>query len=81
MTILVFYTVRHAPVALTPVAAAVAAGLIVTAGLHLWRRNAIVSVLGGTAVHVALASTLPARNDSCQDARESVVLASNPESG
>jgi branched-subunit amino acid transport protein AzlD len=43
-----------------PMAAAVAAGLIATAGLHLWRRNAIVSVLGGTAVHVAIASILTA---------------------
>jgi len=60
MTILVIYTVRHTPAALTPVAVAVAAGFITTAGLHLWRRNAIVSVLGGTAVHVALASNLPA---------------------
>jgi branched-subunit amino acid transport protein AzlD len=40
--------------------AATAAGLIVTAGLHLWRRNAILSVLSGTAIHVALASILPA---------------------
>ncbi|UVJ39045.1 branched-chain amino acid transporter permease [Arthrobacter sp. CJ23] len=60
MTILVFYTVRHVPPAFTPATAAIAAGFIVTAGLHLWRRNAVVSVLGGTAVHVALASTLPA---------------------
>ena len=59
MAILVFYTVRHAPAALTPMATAVAAGLIATAGLHFWRRNAIVSVLGGTAVHVAIASALP----------------------
>ncbi|MFD0349491.1 hypothetical protein ACFQ0M_32605 [Kitasatospora aburaviensis] len=29
-----------------------------TLGLHLWRRNAVLSILGGTAVHVALASTL-----------------------
>ena len=60
MTILVFYTVRHTPPALTLMAGAIAAGLFVTAGVHLWRRNAILSVLGGTAVHVALASTLPA---------------------
>jgi branched-subunit amino acid transport protein AzlD len=60
MTILVFYTVRHVPPAFTPMTTAIAAGFIVTAGLHLWRRNAVLSVLGGTAVHVALASTLPA---------------------
>ncbi|MDQ0822442.1 branched-subunit amino acid transport protein AzlD [Arthrobacter sp. V4I6] len=28
-----------------------------TAGLHPWRRNAILSVLGGTTLHVTLAST------------------------
>lgn len=27
-------------------------------GLHLWRRNALLSILGGTAVHVTLASTV-----------------------
>ncbi|MEU4148799.1 AzlD domain-containing protein [Streptomyces sp. NPDC026659] len=32
--------------------------LAVTVGLHLWRRNALLSILGGTAVHVALASTV-----------------------
>jgi branched-subunit amino acid transport protein AzlD len=60
MTILVFYTVRNTPAALTPTAAAIAAGLFATASLHLWRRNAILSVLGGTAAHVVLASTFPA---------------------
>ncbi|MFI0263616.1 branched-chain amino acid transporter permease [Streptomyces sp. NPDC017056] len=32
--------------------------LAVTIGLHLWRRNALLSILGGTAVHVILASTV-----------------------
>lgn len=58
MTILVFCTVRHVPPTITPETFAIVAGFSVTAGLHLWRRNAVVSVLGGTAVHVALASTL-----------------------
>jgi branched-subunit amino acid transport protein AzlD len=60
VTILVVYTVRHVSPSLTPETLAVAAGLAVTAGLHLWRRNAVLSVLGGTATHVALASALPA---------------------
>ncbi|MFE7711844.1 branched-chain amino acid transporter permease [Streptomyces sp. NPDC057486] len=34
------------------------AALAVTIGLHLWRRNALLSILGGTTVHVVLASTL-----------------------
>ncbi|CAN5174143.1 AzlD domain-containing protein [soil metagenome] len=33
-------------------------GVIVTAGLHLWRRQALLSILVGTAVYVALVSTL-----------------------
>lgn len=60
MVILVFYTVRDTPVSITPLTIAVAAGLFTTAGLHLWRNNATLSVLGGTAAHVVLASTLPA---------------------
>lgn len=59
MTVLVVYTVRHVSPSLTPETFAVAAGLAVTACLHLWRRNAVLSVLGGTAVHVGLASALP----------------------
>lgn len=59
MTILVFYTIRHVPPAITPVTVAITAGLAATAALHLWRRNAVTSVLGGTAIHVVLASTLP----------------------
>ena len=35
--------------------------LAITLGLHLWRRNAVLSILGGTASYVALASTLFAR--------------------
>jgi branched-subunit amino acid transport protein AzlD len=32
--------------------------LTATIGLQLWRRNAVLSILGGTAIHAALASTL-----------------------
>lgn len=60
MVILVVYTVRNTPVSITPLSIAVAAGLVTTAGLHLWRSNATLSILGGTAAHVVLASTLPA---------------------
>lgn len=34
------------------------AALAFTIGIHLWRRNALLSILGGTAVHVILASTV-----------------------
>ena len=32
---------------------------------HLWRRNAVLSILGGTAIHVALATASPP-TDSAQ---------------
>ncbi|MFJ5711651.1 hypothetical protein [Streptomyces sp. NPDC093105] len=35
-----------------------AAPLAVTVGLHLWRRDALLSVLGGIAVHVLMTSAL-----------------------
>ncbi|MFI8890653.1 branched-chain amino acid transporter permease [Streptomyces paradoxus] len=57
MVILVVYCLRDLPVA-QPRAAAPLAALAVTVGLHLWRRNALLSILAGTAVHVILASTL-----------------------
>ena len=60
MVILVVYCLHDLPVtearAIAPLAA-----LAVTIGLHLWRRNALLSILGGTATHVILASTLFAR--------------------
>lgn len=57
MVILFVYCLRDLPLA-HPRAAAPLAALAVTAGLHLWRRNALLSIVGGTAVNVALASTL-----------------------
>ncbi|MFJ7967335.1 branched-chain amino acid transporter permease [Streptomyces sp. NPDC096324] len=60
MIILVVYCLQDLPVtearAMAPVAA-----LATTIGLHLWRRNALLSILGGTAVHVILTSTVFAR--------------------
>jgi hypothetical protein len=38
-----------------------ALALDVTIGLHLWRRHALLSILGGTTVNVLLASTLLSR--------------------
>ncbi|MFD5793374.1 branched-chain amino acid transporter permease [Streptomyces diastatochromogenes] len=60
MVILVVYCLRDLPLTHARAAAPLAA-LTVTVGLHLWRRNALLSILGGTAVHVALASTVFAR--------------------
>ncbi|WP_434097874.1 AzlD domain-containing protein [Streptomyces mirabilis] len=63
MLILLAYCLRDLPLThastLAPLTALTA--LTATVGLHLWRRNALLSILGGTAVHVALASTVFAR--------------------
>lgn len=57
MVILVVYCLHDLPVTQSRALASLAA-LTVTIGLHLWRRNALLSILAGTAVHVALASTV-----------------------
>ncbi|WP_405484123.1 branched-chain amino acid transporter permease [Streptomyces sp. NBC_00009] len=57
MVILLAYCLRDLPVTQARAIAPLAA-LAVTIGLHLWRRNALLSILGGTAVHVILASTV-----------------------
>jgi branched-subunit amino acid transport protein AzlD len=58
MVILLGYCLRAVPLTsltglVTPLLA-----LGVTVGLHLWRRNALLSILGGITVNVLLASTL-----------------------
>ncbi|GGN25089.1 branched-chain amino acid transporter permease [Streptomyces fuscichromogenes] len=57
MVILFVYCLRDLPLAEPRVTAPLAA-LAVTVGLHLWRRNALLSIIAGTVVSVALASTL-----------------------
>ena len=59
MVILVAYTLRNLPLVHPAQAAPDILALAATAGLHLWRRNAVLSILGGTALHVALATSLP----------------------
>lgn len=56
MVILLAYTLRALPLAHPAQALPGVLALAVTVGLHLWRHNAVVSILGGTAVHIALAS-------------------------
>ena len=58
MLILAVYTLRDVPTASAVDALPFAAAVAVTVGLHLWRRNALVSILAGTALHVALAAVL-----------------------
>ncbi|GGR08200.1 branched-chain amino acid transporter permease [Streptomyces netropsis] len=57
MVILLAYCLRDLPLTHARTLAPLAA-LAVTVGLHLWRRNALLSILGGTAAHVVLASTV-----------------------
>lgn len=60
MLILAAYTVRSTdPTALTSVGPPLLA-LAVTIGLHLWRGSMTLSIFGGVAVYVVLASTIAA---------------------
>jgi branched-subunit amino acid transport protein AzlD len=59
MTILVLTTLGGTAVLDPFEVGPVLAGLAAVTGLHLWRRNALVSIFGGTGVYVLLASTLP----------------------
>src|SRR5215470_13888664 len=56
MVILVAYTLRNLPLVHPAPALPSILALAATAGLHLWRRNAVLSILGGTALSVALAT-------------------------
>ncbi|MEU6233609.1 AzlD domain-containing protein [Kitasatospora sp. NPDC047058] len=62
MVILTVYSLRDLPLTSPQHAAPALLALAATLGLHLWRRNAVLSILGGTAVHVTLASTLLAHS-------------------
>jgi branched-subunit amino acid transport protein AzlD len=54
MVVLVVYTVRDVPLTTWPHGLPEAIGIAVTAGLHLWRRNAVVSILAGTGTYMVL---------------------------
>jgi branched-subunit amino acid transport protein AzlD len=60
MVILLAYTLRGLPLAGPVQALPDVLALAATVGLHLWRHNAVLSILGGTAIHVALATALAA---------------------
>ena len=61
MMILLAYTLRNLPLADPARALPDFLALAATVALHLWRRNAVLSILGGTTIYVALASSLFAR--------------------
>lgn len=56
MMILAVYTLRDAPRTDAGHGLAIVAALAVTVGLHVWRRNALLSIVGGTLVNVLLVS-------------------------
>lgn len=56
MAILVVYTLHEVPLRSWPHAIPEAIALVVTVGLHLWRRSAVLSIVVGTATYVVLAS-------------------------
>jgi branched-subunit amino acid transport protein AzlD len=58
MVMLAFYTVRDVPGAEAIHRWAALAALAVTVGLHLWRRNALLSIVGGTVLNVLIVSLL-----------------------
>jgi branched-subunit amino acid transport protein AzlD len=64
MVILLAYTVRDLPLYSPARALPGILALAVTAGLHAWRRNAVLSILGGTAVNVVLATAFTAHAGS-----------------
>ncbi len=58
MAILVVHTLRHTAFTEAPYGAAVGLALATTVALHWWRRNVVLSIFGGTVLHVLLASVV-----------------------
>jgi branched-subunit amino acid transport protein AzlD len=58
MAILVVYTLSSVDVTAAPHGLPEAAGVVVTAALHLWRRNALLSIVGGTGTYMAALALL-----------------------
>jgi branched-subunit amino acid transport protein AzlD len=57
LLLLVVYSLKGTPVTVAPwgLPEALALGLVL--GLHLWKRNALVSIAGGTALYMVLVQT------------------------
>jgi len=58
MVILVVYTLRDVSVSETPHGLPEALAIIATVAVHLWRRNAVASIIVGTAVYIALVNVV-----------------------
>ena len=59
--ILLCYCLRDLPVTHPARLVAPLSALAATVGLHLWRRSALLSILGGTVVYVVLTNALHLR--------------------
>lgn len=57
LLLLVVYSLRQTPVSVAPWGLPEALSLALVVGLHLWRRNALLSIAGGTALYMALVQT------------------------
>ncbi|KAE8763687.1 branched-chain amino acid transporter permease [Georgenia thermotolerans] len=58
MAILVVYTLSSVDLTAAPHGLPELAGVVVTAALHLWRRNALLSIVGGTGTYMAVLALL-----------------------
>jgi branched-subunit amino acid transport protein AzlD len=67
MLILAVYTLRNAPRAGAGHVCAIIAALAVTVGLHLWRRNALLSIIGVTLVNVLVVSLVLSGRRRCPE--------------
>lgn len=57
MTLLVMYALAGVPFTVPPYGLPELTAALLTAALHLWKRNALVSIFGGTAIYMALVQT------------------------
>lgn len=58
LLILVIYTVAGTDVAVAPFGLPELASIAITAGLHLWLRNVLISLVGGTGSYIAFMALL-----------------------
>lgn len=58
MVVLAVYSLHGVTLTAPPYGLPAALALLVTVGLHMWKRSALLSILFGTGTHVALASTV-----------------------
>ncbi len=54
MSLLVVYCLKNVSLTIQPFGIPEAVGILVTAGMHLWRRNMLLSIGAGTAVYMLL---------------------------